>query len=369
MNIQSVARLAALMALVSMSPAAMAQNYTTIPPGLLTQEAYPWSYLFGEYREMRYQILSRDHVNKPMRIREIACRRDGARDTGIEFLGRTWANVQVTMGEHRTVTGNGFSWNLASNVTQVFSSRVSWPDHSKGPRTSIPHTWASDVVFPFVTPWSYTGKSGMTIDFIFRGGVLSGQRNWPGRTLYPLDGASDTKETISRGGGVGDFTKCIIAGFSSAPWVYARTVTTSAGKIGAGYGLSFYPAKTPTMIALSVTGNPKGFDVGNYCQKFYLGNGPILLSSIVTPRYNRRSFRRGMAGIAYDQRFVGLKVWAQAAFLLGSKSMALSTSGYAMIEPRPVFGFRASFTWSPSATSPQGSLPLVPHVPVLRLMY
>jgi hypothetical protein len=120
------------------------------------------------------------------------------------------------------------------------------------------------------------------------------------------------------------------------------------------------------MVAFGVNGDPVGVDIGNHCQRFYLGGGPLIIRSMVTPSNNTIPFLGGGAQIPYKQEFVGLEVWCQAGFVDNWRNFYLTMGGYASIAARPLAAFDSVFIWSPSAGSPTGS-----HawVPALRLTY
>lgn len=361
-------RLRALI-LVALSAEIQAQSYITIPPGYITQESYPHAAEFGAYPDMRFQIVDRD-IFTPMVVLEIACRRDGYQDaSSVRFAGRTWASVQLVMGEHDRITTTAFSTNLVTNVTRVFSGSVTWPDHSAGPRTSVPHAWAIDVAFPFSAPWSYSASSsGVTVDFAFSGGSLTNQSTWNRRELYLLDGTVAGKEALGQGFGVGDFSnpRCQVAtSFGGTPWAFPNAVTTATGSVSCFGRLQSYPYSANTLYAYSVSGDSAGVPIGLRCQNFFLGAGPFVFAALVTPSTGFQFDAPGAGGIPYRQEYVGMKVWTQAVFLDGMWRDTLSAAGYSQIQPRPLAALNAVSVWAASTTKPIGTPLSV--VPVLRL--
>lgn len=343
-----------------------AQNYTTIPPGLLTQEASHGVQDLGRYPEMRFQLLDSD-VLTPMQVLELACRRDGHRDASSAwFAGRSWANVQLVMGE-RDQSAQAFSLNLASNVTRVFSASVSWPDHSVGPRTSVPHPWATDVVFPFSVPWSYSGKrSGMTVDLTFRGGTLTNSSPWTAEH-YLLDGALAAKELWSQGFIVGDTTNPRCMSAWGTPLAVPNVITTAAGQVGVVARILRYPYSTSTLFAFSLGGDSAGVSIGLRCQKYYLGDGPFVFSSFMTPASGYEYYVAGSPGVQYDQSYVGIRIWTQPVFLDGNWKGTLSAAGYSEVLARPLASIKAGCIWAASATSVTGNILSI--VPVFRLAH
>lgn len=351
------------------APIAVAQTYFTVPPGLLDEEVSPAAVTFGEFPDMRFQIIDWGDLRGPSRVAEIAMRRDGYREASPNyFLGRSWSNVELVMSEGAASPMTAFSMNLASNTTQVFSASVSWPDHSSGPKTSVPHTWATDVAFPFSVPWSYSGNQSRVASFTFRGGVLKGQPNWKQSSRYYLDGVAPANQAYNAEDAIGDpysaWLLCRPRGFTTTCYVEAITEVKSQ-RVGLNVSVLDYHLSASVIAAISLTGDRVGVAIGDNCQRYYLGAGPLMaLQGVRTPSTYQGGVSVTSGSAPYRSDYVGLRLTGQAAFL-NNPAYQLTRAGAATIQAMPLSGYLATTLRAPSATATQGEL-WQQSLPVLR---
>lgn len=358
-----------------------AQGQATLPAGFLTTEADAYSIDFGGWPSMRCQVFNSDHRGKTRSVKEVACRRDGGRDASVfHFAGRSWTNVTLTTAESDYAKASStFSLNLSSNVKQVFSGSVTWPDHSVGKKTSTPHTWGTDVRFPFAAPWAYQGNLDMTLDFVFRGGILANNAVWTTTRKYFLDGVHAQTRA---GGSSQNFgtNNCTSSPFTLAPFC-TPVVHTYAAKTGNpnldnkfefAWWLYRYPPKTPIVLAVSLLGSTTGVNIANPCQNLFVSLGPTFMHVAVTPSTNASSMFFPRPGLVnkYDARAIGAKIWTQAAYTHPTRNrFELTRGGVSTIQPQPAPVVGTRWTWAGSATAAVGGAPNATYMPLLGVAF
>jgi hypothetical protein len=353
------------------------QGQITFPAGFLTTEAPGYSIHFGGRPSMRCQVFNKEHGGAAQTFKEIACRRDGNRDASpYRFGGRSWKDVRVTLGEGSYASASStFSVNLQSNVRQVFSGSITWPDHSGGSGTSKPHSWAIDVKFPFATPWTYSGNRDVTVDFRFSGGTLANKQFWSSHRPYFLDGIHVTTRV---GGSSTNFgtNRCTNAPYTAAAfcvpvmYTYARATGNprTADRYTFQWWLGRLPPSAPTAVALSLVGNTTGVSINNRCQNYFIGPSIVLFG--LAPSNNTSSFYLPTTPFTekYVSSAVGIKLWTQGAYRHSIRNrLELTRGGYTTIQGQPIPPAGASWMYSTSVFSPVGGRISAESLPLLRL--
>lgn len=355
------------------------QNFASMPTGYVSTEAPNASIYFGSRDAMRCQVFTNLFRGNAGSVKELAGRLDGARAaTNFHFAGRTWSSVKLTVAEasyaNATTT---FTQNLQANVKSVFSGSMTWPDRTTGGPTSKPHTWATDVKFPFGSPWLYSGNRDITLDFAFSGGTLANSAVWTTSRFYYLDGVHIP---IRTGGGSTHFGthNCPNAPYSEAPFcvplIHSYSANTgnprTANKFEFSWWMHRFPPSTFTILAVSLLGSTPGVNIGNACQNFHVNLGGSFLLPTTTPSSNASSFfaPRPPLTNTYSPVAVGVKVWTQAAYTHPTRNrLELTRAGSTTIQAQPPPLPGTKWTWAAPATSSTGGAIGAEYLPVFRL--
>jgi hypothetical protein len=231
-----------------LSSALCAQTYSTAPPGFVSTANTglgSYSITFGAYYDERSQIVDGNYKSVPLSIKELALRRDEAPLASTQTIGKTWANFELKVGDcdYAAVTNN-WDTNFLSAPTLLISGTLNWPDATQQSPTA-PEPWGdllptkggctttggkttcTALLFPFATPYLYTGSYDLLWEFQFFGGTLNNSQPWGDyNKSYYLD-ATSNRATV--GGGV------------STPTPYSAPIMTSCAHTGStrvGYGYS-----------------------------------------------------------------------------------------------------------------------------------
>jgi hypothetical protein len=226
--------------------------------------------------------------------------------------------------------------------------------------------------------WIYTGIQDLVLDFTLAGGVLANNASWTGYRYYYLDGLLSS--TSVGGGSVNMGTNnCKNTPHTSGPFCvpvfrsYAKNTgsTTTSDKFEFYWWLYRYPASTPTAFGLSVSGSTTGVNIGNPCNNFFLGNGPLVVMFATTPTSNSGSFNFPTPRLyaQYDAAAVGIRIYTQGAWSHPTRNQfELTRGGYTNIGKQPVPIPGTKWHWSTSATATSASINQT-YMPLLRLKH
>jgi len=353
-----------------------AQNYSAVPNGYLSTEGESYGIYFGSRSSMRAQILNSDHKGQARVFAETSARLDGGRATS-SFFARSWTSVTLTVGEGSYANASPtFATNLATNTKVAFSNKMTWPAVATTP--SRPATWGTVVNFPFTSVWVYTGGQDLVLDFAFDGGTLANNVSWTGYNYYYLDGVYST---TSVGGSSVNFgtNNCLNSPHTSGPFcvpvfrTYAKNTgsATTSDKFEFYWWLYRYPANTATAFGLSFSGSQTGVNIGNPCNNYFLGTGPLVVLFGTTPSSNSGSFNYPSPRLyaPYDAQAVGIRIWTQAAWTHPTRNQfELTRGGYADIGKQPVPIAGTQWHWTTPSTGTSASFNQT-YMPTLRLKH
>ena len=245
-NVPSTTTVLALGAVLS------AQSYVTSPPGFVSTANTglgSYSITFGAYYDERSQIADGNYKGSAFLISEIALRRDEQNLAAHNAIGKTWADFQLKVGDcDTTKLTNDWNTNFTNPPTLLMSGSLNWPTATQqaptppepwgdllpvkgGCVTSGGKTKCTALLFPFSTPYLYTGANDLLWDFQFFAGTLNNGQPWGNyNKSYYLDGTSN-RATV--GGGVSTptpysapiMTSCAYTGSTRVGYAYARIVT------------------------------------------------------------------------------------------------------------------------------------------------
>jgi hypothetical protein len=356
--------ISSLLAALCSTSVGVAQTYASVPSGLLNTESGSYSLYFGSRDSMRCQILNSDHVNNVRAFTEIAARLDGGRSSS-SFPARSWSNVQLTMGEGSFASATTtFSQNLATNTKLVFNASMTWPATTGS--SPSPSPWGTEVKFPFSSAWVYTG-------------TLANNAAWTGYSYYYLDGAYSSTSVGGSSVNMGT-NNCLNTPHTSGPFCVPvfRTHAKNTGnptkddKFEFNWWLYRFPANTLTAFALSFSGSTTGVNIGNPCNNYFLGSGPLLVVFSMTPSSNSGSFMFPSPPLyaKYDVAAVGARIFTQAAYTEPTRNQfELTRAGYSDIGLQPVPIVGTNWLYATSATATTGGSINQSYIPVLRLAY
>lgn len=361
------------LALLSLALPLAAQNFASVPAGLLSTEGDSYTLYFGSRASMRAQILTGDHRGSVRNFSQVALRRDGGR-TVSQAPGRSWSSVRLALAEGSVSSASRtYSANMVSNIKVVYSGSMSWPTPTT--TASRPSSWGTEVNFPFSSNYLALGQADLVMDFTFDGGTLTNGSSWTGYSFYYIDGINAPS---SVGGSSVNFgtNNCLNAGHTSGAFCVPvfRTYAKSAGdKFEFNWWLYRYPANTLTAFALNVgSGSRTGVNIGNPCNDFFLTPTPQFISLATTPASNTGSFMYPNPKLTapYLAGAVGLKVYTQAAYTHPTRNrFELTRGGDAPILAQPTPYSNLAWTWGTSATATTGNTPSQSNLPITRLTY
>lgn len=367
---------ALLLTCVLLAAPAFAQTYSSLPSGYESTEAASYGLYFGSRNSMRAQILNSEHRGKVRVFTEVSARLDGGRAAS-QFVGRSWTSVTLTVGEGSFANASAtFAQNLATNTKIAFNQAMAWPAPASTP--TRPATWGAPVYFPFTSVWVYTGNQDVVLDWTFDGGTLGNNAAWTGYSYYYLDGLY---ASTSVGGSSVNYgtNNCLNTPHTSGPFCvpvfrsYAKATgnTTTDNKFEFYWWLYRYPASTPTAFGLSFSGSTTGLNIGNPCNNYFLGNGPLIVMFGTTPTSNAGSFNFPTPRLyaPYDAQAVGLRMYTQGAWNHPTRNQfELTRAGYADIQAQPTPIPGTTWHWASPSNVASAALNQT-YLPVLRLKH
>jgi hypothetical protein len=163
------------------------------PSGYLTREGEGWESLptnnsyssrFGGLRDGHFQQVDGE-IRKAGKqsVKAIGFRID-RQASAFWTARRSWKNVSLALsdGDLATMT-RSFSANILSTPTVVFSGSVTWPSFAAP--SSPPAAWSRALRFGWKTPYLYTARKDLCLDWQFAGGALASGRTWGTRQSVP----------------------------------------------------------------------------------------------------------------------------------------------------------------------------------------
>jgi len=332
-------------AVLALCAAALCQGSLTTPPGGLTKEGPHEAYAFGWFANARYQQVDGMHTgNGQQTMVEIAFRLDSRAHTAETAMGRTWTRVSLDISETGSYETMGSVWsnNVTTTPNRVFDQKWTWPSITGKPLLE-PDVWGGatgQLRFPFTTPWVYTGKNEILMDYRFRGGTLANSSTWDflRTAYYYLD--SEVVALYQSEGGIESLpeapTPCADSGFTypgynAATYGYSYAYGANNNEATLRNTVlvnhySYYTAPNqPVLQAIGVGGSSNGVAIGARCNPLYvdLGKPAALLNMMATGN-------NGYSGLVtwsmpWQQGFNSVRIYIQSAWA-DSKTRALSLS-------------------------------------------
>ncbi len=352
---------------------ASAHAQTTLPAGYDTTDGGHYSYYLGAWQDAHIQILTGDLQGSSTRLSlaSLALRRS---QTPATNYARGWTNVTLTMANMDFArVSDTFSRNLMSNMTQVFSAKVSWPGHTGKP-SSRPAPWggfakANDVVLTFTTPYIHAGKWGTCLDFRFRGGTLANAVPWGSSFLaYYHDGIATNHQ--SAGGSIMASPARLCSKAFFVAWLFSDRIPG-----GAQHRVQVYTqnglATTSHIGVLGVgNGSSTGKPFAGSCHPLHLDLQKPAVMLPYTTDANGDFFSEFLT-TPFLPALVGKSVWSQAAFA-SSGMFELTRVGQSPIAALPTgtplkFGKRVYSFGATAQAQQAGSGPWDTLIPILRL--
>jgi hypothetical protein len=324
--------LAALTGL-ALCTSALAQmgGWVTSPRGGLLNDGATYSSIFGVYADARHQQIDGELTGKAYTIRDVAYRVDHRHHYSTSTMGRSWSQVTLKLAETTAYErmNRTFTLNVTSTQTTVYASKHDWPTVSGLPLVK-PGVWgdfSGKLRFPFRTPWVYTGKNDILLEYAFQGGKMANGASWGfianrlWSWSYYLDSEYVTTGTKS-GSGQRVPLKPPVSPCNdpAVPPQYHAYTWGSAHTYGRGESLvtlrnklllqhfSYYTAPgLPVVHAIGSAGNTTGVNISARCNKLYVDlSKPAALVHLTGGRHDNRKANsratrshRGSAGSGF----------------------------------------------------------------------
>ena len=350
------------------------QSYITTPKGGLTNEGPQYAYLFGWYSDGHFQQADGTHKGSAKTLLEIAFRLDHRPHTSLTATGRTWSSISLDISETSNFDKMGRTWanNVTSSPTKAFNAKWTWPSQVGTPLLT-PDVWGGikgQLRFPFATPWVYTGKDDMLMEYKFNGGVLANNGTWSSRrgAYYYLD--SENINTVSKTGifvrHPTPLPRCNDSAITFRTGAYTYGGATTYGASGSIITLrntlvfshySYFTApQAPVIQALGFGGSSKGVHVGANCNLLYVDTSkPMVLMTFKTlPPYGY-SGQMGWA-IPWNSSLANTELWLQSGWA-DSKTNVFSLTAAAQVTmpnglpPASLPRYKTLYNWSQAATT------------------
>ncbi len=322
------------LALCALVPAQ--EIFVTSPAGGLTQEGYSNSFYVGLWAQMRWQQIDGELTGQTYSIRDVAFRLDGRNHMTANAMGRSWTNVTLKLSETSkySVMSATYTQNITKPQTTVYSSKHDFSTQSGVPLFK-PDIWGGlkgKLRFPFTTPWAYTGKDSILVDFTFRGGTLANRGTWTGfqGSFYYLD--SETINAVVKGSTV----VSIPAALPSAPCHDSAITETAASSNAFAWGSAFawgpsasnanyrnslsvehyskFTAPAAKVIhAVGLGGYRAGVNIGARCNALYVDlTKPHLLVPVTTDLSGFAGFTPWL--VPWTAALASMQIYVQAAW-------------------------------------------------------
>jgi hypothetical protein len=362
---------------------ALAQNVYS-PPGIGSSEDGLYSYYFGRYAAMRYQMVDGHHT-KPAVYKSVALRLDGRSHRSSTAMGRSWTNVTIALskGDHTNVNRT-FSANITGTPTRVFSGSVTWKSQNGFP-TNRPATWgANGAVFPFGTGGTsstYLHLSGdILVDTAFTGGKLANNATFSGTRGYSYyhDGPGSATSSSSGPGRYIPSTRlnrtstmpCNDTSMTRTFGAYTYALATAYGgqyslinyrNMLRWYSYSYYCGyNNPVIHGVGVSAIEPGVDLGTGCNKLHVGNLAATYGYVTLPQSGNSSGYTGYRYqlIPHNAAYVGIKAVVQGAFADSKDNSFKLTQAYEREIPglMPKQNPNRTAVWAYSATATSGNI-------------
>jgi hypothetical protein len=314
-------------AALMLSPVVAQTRPFTVPPGFLTTEnsmfsgVSPSSADWGRFGVGRHQIITGEWTGKGSKsLSRLSLRRDGERCWPGGGQGRSWTRVRVRLFEANYATvGNNMDRNMGTNST-VFSKPLSLFRGGTVP-SQRPMPWGgSGLVFPFSSPYTYSGRKDLGVEFQFSGGRI---QNWTAKnwSFYMLDAYSPASRYATDGYSIHGYPQCKDTNAKGLGVALYRMTSYARSGVNGSTG-SRANTMDGTMFlhgcALD-TWHTFFFGLGR-TQGLYVGQGcnPIYLTQVLGVTSAKASstggYRRAPTIVPYNAAWVGIELWAQAAY-------------------------------------------------------
>ena len=311
-----------------------AQGAITSPKGGLTIEGLHYAYYLGRYADGRYQFADGENKGKAHTITEVGYRLDNRSPTTSTAMGRSWSSVTLHVSDMTNFETMDRTWskNISGTQTLVFSGKADW-DSQTGTPLIKPDIWGGlkgKLRFPFSTPWVYTGKNDMLLDYNFQGGVLANASAWSGSSsrYYYMDGESIS--TYSKSGVTERLPAvrgtCNDSGITYTSPAYLNAYGTTYGANSSTitqrnklyfYHYSYYTAPhAPVIHALGLGGHANGINIGAGCNKLYVDfSKPVVMIPFTTIKGSTSSASGTMGYLMpWNNALARKELWLQGAW-------------------------------------------------------
>jgi len=172
-----------------------AQGTLVSPPALATVEGNTGAYAFLYYSNARHQHADGELRGKALSLTEVAWRLDYRNHTTSTTQGRKWTKVTLNLADTDwTKMTSTYTKNQLSTPVEVFNSALALPWSGGGQPFFKPDNFGGKHAVPFKTPYSYSGKQDLLLDWMFLGGTMDNNAAWSTSRSYQyyLDGNNPT---------------------------------------------------------------------------------------------------------------------------------------------------------------------------------
>jgi hypothetical protein len=335
-----------VLATAALGTTLLAQSVTS-PKGFESTEGGNFAHIFGRYADGRFQFAEGDLRGKALNITSISYRLDHRNHNTDTAMGRKWTTVILHAAECNYNTfSQQWNRNALSTPTQVFRAALHWQSQTGTPLLK-PATWGGlkkDLVFPFSSPFKFSGQNDLLLDYDFAGGVLDNSGSWAftDPRFYYLDGESIS--TSPRSGTTTSFpisNPCADSALSQFPGAAATVAAITyadndpdiryRGKLRVYHETVYTAPNAPVLQTLGLFGLSFGLPVGAQCNNLYVNTGQPWIPVYRAADQNGASGRSEYV-IPWLSLYGGLQLWTQGAWTDSkSKIFSLTRAGMVVI--------------------------------------
>ena len=142
-------------------------------------------------------------------------------------------------------------------------------------------------------------------------------------------------------------------------------------KIAFNWRLQQFPNSAQVVCGLTITNSTTGVEIGNPCNKLYLGTPHLLMATATQTAFPYAiEFPVQRLWANYDKAAVGVSLITQAGYTQPQRNrFELSRAGYSYFPHQPQTIPGTKWMWASSSTAKSGSEIDGTSMPVLRLAY